>query len=197
MIQIAKFEKVSYEEWEKAFMKLYDEVMIAQIKAEHEEGVEFEYVRNEEHFNSLSHTIYDDIKLPTRATSGSAGYDFYFPMGTTTLNMGVSTTIPTGIKCKIEEGWVLKLYPRSSLGFKHRLQLDNTVGIIDSDYYNNSGNEGHIYIKITNDCKDAEPCTLEHDERYAQGIFVPYGITVDDAPLNAQREGGMGSTGDK
>lgn len=190
MQRIAQFEKITYEQWEKDFLPLYVEVM-RMIKEVPEDQ---EYEVDQEHFNSLSHTIYDDIKLPTRSTSGSAGYDFYFPMGTTVLNMGVSTVIPTGIKCKIEGGWVLQIYPRSSLGFKNRFQLDNTVCIIDSDYYNNESNEGHIFIKVTNDCKDATQCTLEHDMRYAQGIFMPFGITYDDE-VTAKRVGGIGSTG--
>ena len=95
----------------------------------------------------LAKDAYEIIKLPKRATKGSAGYDFYAPFDFT-LKPGETIKIPTGIRCKMEEGWVLKIYPRSGLGFKYRLQLNNTVGIIDSDYYY-SDNEGHIMIKIT------------------------------------------------
>src|SRR5690606_15181129 len=87
--------------------------------------------------------IYERIKMPKRATIGSAGYDFFSPL-TFTLAPGETIKIPTGIRAFIEEGWVLKCYPRSGLGFKYRLQLNNTVGIIDSDYYD-SDNEGHIF----------------------------------------------------
>ena len=92
----------------------------------------------------------------------------------------------------MDEGWVLKIYPRSGLGFKYRLQLNNTVGIIDSDYYY-SDNEGHIMIKITNDSKDGKTVEIRAGEGFAQGIFVEYGITYDDE-ANEERNGGFGST---
>ena len=88
--------------------------------------------------------------------------------------------------------WVLKIYPRSGLGFKYRLQLNNTVGIIDSDYYN-SDNEGHIFIKITNDSREGKTVQVQENTGFAQGIFLEYGITVDD-DATAVRNGGMGST---
>ena len=135
--------------------------------------------------------VFDDIKLPARATSGSAGYDFYAPYGFT-LAPGETLKIPTGLRVKIDEGWVLKIYPRSGLGFKYRLQLNNTVGIIDSDYYN-SDNEGHIFIKITNDSNEGKTIELKKGEGFAQGIFVEYGITVDDEACGV-RNGGFGST---
>ncbi|MGM9970861.1 MAG: dUTP diphosphatase, partial [Anaeroplasmataceae bacterium] len=91
--------------------------------------------------------MYKEIKLPKRATVGSAGYDFYAPFDIN-LAPGETIKVPTGIRSYIENGYVLEIYPRSGLGFKYRLQLNNTVGIIDSDYYN-SKNEGHIFIKIT------------------------------------------------
>ena len=77
------------------------------------------------------------IPLPRRATSGSAGYDFALPCDLT-LRPGETAKIPTGIRARIAEGWVLMIYPRSGLGFKYRLQLNNTVGVIDSDYYHSS-----------------------------------------------------------
>ena len=101
--------------------------------------------------------------------------------------------IPTGIRTKIDNSWVLCLYPRSGLGFKFRLQLNNTVGIIDSDYYN-SDNEGHIFIKITNDTNTGKTVSLKQGDAFAQGIFVQYGITVDDDATGI-RNGGFGSTG--
>lgn len=135
--------------------------------------------------------IYSDIKLPQRATSGSAGYDFYAPFDFT-LCPGETVKIPTGIRAKMEDGWVLKIYPRSGLGFKFRLQLNNTVGIIDSDYYN-SDNEGHIFIKITNDSNEGKTVSVKKGEGFAQGIFLEYGITVDDE-ADGVRNGGFGST---
>ncbi len=130
--------------------------------------------------------------LPHRATAGSAGYDFFLPCPLS-LAAGESIKIPTGIRARIDEGWVLKLYPRSGLGFKFRLQLNNTVGIIDSDYYY-SDNEGHILIKLTNDSREGKTVELPAGAAFAQGVFVEYGITVDDA-VDAIRNGGLGSTG--
>ncbi len=134
---------------------------------------------------------FEHIKLPRRATSGSAGYDF-FAVKTVELAPGESVKMPTGIRVKIDEGWVLKIYPRSGLGFKYRLQLANTVGIIDSDYYY-SDNEGHIFIKITNDSRDGKTVKIKAGEAFAQGVFVEYGITVDDDATDV-RNGGFGST---
>ena len=135
--------------------------------------------------------IYESIKLPRRATSGSAGYDFFSPLDFT-LEPGQTIKIPTGIRCKIEDGWVLKIYPRSGLGFKFRLQLNNTVGIIDSDYYY-SDNEGHIFIKITNDSNEGKIVEVKAGQGFAQGIFLEYGITFDDDVTDI-RNGGFGST---
>ena len=135
--------------------------------------------------------VYDHIKLPKRATSGSAGYDFYAPV-TLTLKPGETVKIPTGIRVEMEENWVLKCYPRSGLGFKYRLQLNNTVGIIDSDYFY-SDNEGHIFAKITNDTNENKTVEIPEGTGFMQGIFVEYGITVDD-DVTSVRNGGFGST---
>jgi len=135
--------------------------------------------------------IYNSIKLPKRATKGSAGYDFFLPENLS-LGCGETVKIPTGIRCRMEDGWVLKIYPRSGLGFKYRLQLDNTVGIIDSDYYF-SDNEGHIMIKITNDGHQGKNIELAKGSGFAQGIFVEFGITFDDE-AEETRNGGFGST---
>lgn len=161
MKRIAKFEKVS----EAQFLKDFEDVCAKEV--------------------------YDGIKMPKRATSGSAGYDFYAPFDIS-LKPGQTVKIPTGIRVKIDDGWVLKIYPRSGLGFKYRLQLNNTVGIIDSDYYN-SDNEGHIFIKITNDSNEDKAFSVKAGEGFAQGIFVEYGITVDDE-ADGVRNGGFGST---
>ncbi|MBQ7794140.1 MAG: dUTP diphosphatase [Clostridia bacterium] len=134
---------------------------------------------------------YDAIKLPERATAGSAGYDFYAPFDFT-LKSGEGIKIPTGIRAKIPDGWVLMLYPRSSLGFGYRLQMDNTVGVIDSDYYY-ADNEGHIFVKITNDSRDGKTLEIKKGDAFCQGIFMPFGITEDDN-ANAIRKGGFGST---
>lgn len=138
--------------------------------------------------------IYDALKIPKRATRGSAGYDFYAPVDLE-LAPGETMKIPTGIRVKIATDWVLKCYPRSGLGFKFRLQLNNTVGIIDSDYYL-SDNEGHIFAKITNDSNEGKTARIPAGTGFMQGIFVEYGITVDDDVTEA-RNGGFGSTTNK
>lgn len=135
--------------------------------------------------------LYEAVKLPKRATTGSAGYDFFSPFDFT-LAPGETVKVPTGIRVKIDEGWVLKIYPRSGLGFKYRLQLNNTVGIIDSDYYY-SDNEGHIFIKVTNDSNEGKTVEIKSGEAFAQGVFVEYGITYDD-DVSEIRNGGFGST---
>ncbi len=145
--------------------------------------------RFREDFGSDADEVYGELILPRRATGGSAGYDFFSTLDFT-LEPGQEIKIPTGIRAKIDEGWVLSVYPRSGLGFKYRLRLNNTVGIIDSDYYGSS-NEGHIFIKISN-CGD-KTFSIKKGEAFAQGIFTEYGITVDDE-ADAVRDGGFGST---
>lgn len=135
--------------------------------------------------------MYESLLLPKRATKGSAGYDFFAPFSFS-LPPAATIKIPTGIRVKMDEDWVLKLYPRSGLGFKYRLQMNNTVGIIDSDYYA-SDNEGHIFIKMTNDSNEGKTVEITQGTGFAQGIFLEYGITVDDDAADV-RNGGFGST---
>lgn len=170
MKRIAQFEKVSRERFIKDFLDTFSSGDFSKEDA---------------------NRIYEEIKLPKRATKGSAGYDIYSPI-TFNLKPGETILIPTGIRVRIEEGWVLKLYPRSGLGFKFRLQLNNTVGIIDSDYYG-SDNEGHIFSKITNDSNEGKTVSIEAGTGFMQGIFVEYGITYDDDTSDV-RNGGFGST---
>lgn len=153
---------------------------------------QFFKVSEKEYLKDGSIDAYNSVILPKRATTGSAGYDFFAPE-TFTVKPRETIKIATGVRVKIDEGWVLKIYPRSSLGFKYRLSLNNTVGIIDSDYYY-ADNEGHIFIKMTN-CGDKE-LTVEKGKAFAQGIFVEYGITVDDE-CDVIRTGGIGSTDKK
>lgn len=168
MKRIAKFEKVSLEQ----FMGV--------VKDDFPEYTEDD-IRD----------MYESIELPKRATRGSAGYDFYAPFAFS-LPAGSTIKIPTGIRARMDEDWVLKLYPRSGLGFKYRLQLNNTVGIIDSDYYY-SDNEGHIMAKITNDSKEGKNLEISAGMGFMQGIFLEYGITEDD-DAQGIRNGGFGST---
>lgn len=135
--------------------------------------------------------MYKELKLPKRATTGSAGYDFFAPFAFA-LEKGETIKIPTGIRAIMPENVVLQIYPRSGLGFKYREQLDNGVGIIDSDFAN-SDNEGHIMLKITNDSKVPKIMDIERGKGFAQGIFMPYLVTDDDAATGV-RNGGWGST---
>ena len=168
MKRVAKFHKVSYERYLEDWKNLF--------------GDEREHVVKEQ---------YDNIQLPKRATKGSAGYDFFSPQHFS-LEPGKTITIPTGIRVEMEEGWVLKCYPRSGLGFKFRLQLNNTVGIIDSDYFY-SDNEGHIFVKMTNASNEGKIVNVNEGVAFMQGIFVEYGITYDD-DVEEIRNGGFGST---
>jgi len=135
--------------------------------------------------------VYSEIIIPKRATAGSAGYDFCSPIDFE-LKPGQTIKIPTGIRAKMDNGWVLMIFPRSGLGFKYRLQLNNTVGVIDSDYYG-SDNEGHIFIKITNDSNENKTVSVKAQDGFAQGVFLPFGVTEDDSQ-DAVRNGGFGST---
>lgn len=161
MKRIAMFEKVSLEQFRKAYP------------------------------NADAESVYGSIKLPKRATEGSAGYDFFAPFDIE-LKAGETAKIPTGIRVRMEDGWFLSLYPRSGLGFKFRLQLDNTVGIIDKDYYD-SDNEGHIMVKLTNDSKEGKTVSIFEGTGFVQGVFTEFGITVDD-DADGVRNGGFGST---
>lgn len=133
--------------------------------------------------------VYNDISLPKRGTSGSAGYDFFAP-DNVTINAGQSVRIATGIRCSMRPDLCLLIFPRSSLGFKYRLALDNTVGVIDSDYYG-ADNEGHIQIKMTN--HSDKDLVIEKGKAFAQGVFITYGLTDDDETATS-RKGGFGST---
>lgn len=136
--------------------------------------------------------IYNNIKLPVRATKKSAGYDIHTPIPFE-LNQNEGFKIPSGIRVRIDDGWWLMGLPKSGLGFKYRVQLDNTLAMIDGDYYD-SDNEGHIMIKITNDCKQNKTVKFEAGDKVVQSAFLPYGITYDDE-TDGVRNGGLGSTG--
>jgi dUTPase len=167
-METAKFYKVSYQQFEESYL-------------------DFDATASKEKIAE----IYESIQLPKRATKGSAGYDFYTPIDIH-LNPQETIKIPTGIRCEMNERWVLMIYPRSGLGFKYRLQLNNTVGIIDSDYFY-SDNEGHIFIKVTNDSNEGKVVDVKRGQGISQGIFMQYGIVEDD-DVTEVRNGGFGST---
>ena len=132
---------------------------------------------------------YDAIKIPVRATEGSAGYDFVCPFDLI-IKPGEMIKVPTGIRCYIEKNYVLQIYPRSSIGIKYQVNLANTVGIIDSDYYN-ATNEGHIITALVNrGNKDFE---IKKGDRIVQGKFAEY-HTADEDTVTAKRIGGFGSS---
>lgn len=133
--------------------------------------------------------IWEKIKLPQRATEGSAGYDFYSPFNFS-IEPGKTVTIPTGIRIDMQPGWFLGLVPRSGLGFKHGMRLLNTFGVIDSDYYY-ADNEGHIMAKIA---VENNLC-MQDGDRFMQGLLISHGITRSDSTLGINRTGGFGSTG--
>lgn len=138
---------------------------------------------------------YEDrgIELPKRKTGGSAGYDLA-AVEDMELLPGQAALIPTGLKAYMQPDEVLMIYIRSSLAVRHRLALMNQVGIIDSDYYDNPENEGHIQIAVMN--LGEEPFQVKKGMRLAQGIFAPY-LTIDGdlAGQGEGRRGGFGSTG--
>ena len=155
-----KFEKISYEEYEKATGK--------------------------------SRKSYDNYKLPVRKTKFSAGYDFESLIDFN-LEPGKIVAIPLGIKVTMNEDEMLMLVVRGSFGFKYNIRMCNQVGIIESDYYNNPTNEGHMYIKIQN--QGNEKFNIKCGDRICQGIFVKF-LTVDDEEkIENVRTGGFGSTG--
>lgn len=166
MERVSEFEKVSFEQFYKAVTDFYDE--------------------------EQARLLYESLQLPTRATSGSAGYDFHAPFSFV-LPAGKSILIPTGIRAKIEDGWFLGIFPRSSLGFKYNAMFANTIPVVDSDYYG-SDNEGHIFLSIVNRSKNKSEMSIVAGDKLAQGVFIPFGITQSDDVI-AQRNGGIGSTG--
>jgi dUTP pyrophosphatase len=134
---------------------------------------------------------YEDMKLPKRATKKSSGYDFY-SVYDFALNPGEEIKLPTGIKSYMLDDEELLLFPRSSVGFKYNVKFNNTIPKIDSDYYNNKNNEGHIWLKFTN--TGNKVWKVKKGDAIAQGTFYKYLVADNDAPINEERIGGIGST---
>ena len=166
--RVAKFYKVSKEQFIKDFM---DCIGGSEAAAER---------------------LYDNVKLPVRATKGSAGYDIISPVDIV-LEPGQGVKVPSGLRIKMQPGWMLLVLPKSGLGTKFRLQLDNTMGLIDADYYG-SLNEGHIMISVTNDSRQGRTVSIPAGKAFVQAVLVPHGITEDDE-AEGERTGGFGSTG--
>lgn len=172
MARIAKFEKISKEQFINDWITTYELSNNAETRDEVER-------------------IWENIRLPQRGTAGSAGYDFYAP-SQIILSTSETIKIPTGIRVAMDPSYVLMVFPRSGYGTKHRMQLDNTVGIIDSDYYY-ADNNGHIFIQVSKDSYEHNKLIIPTGSGFAQGIFVPFGLTLDDNAHDL-RKGGFGST---
>lgn len=151
----------------------------------------FEKISINEFLKSRNVEEYEKIILPRRGTQFSAGYDFYTPYEII-IKAREKAIIATGIKAYMQSNEVMLLVIRSSLGFKHGIRLVNQVGIIDSDYYNNDDNEGHILIGLEN--TSDEDVILKANDRIAQGIFIKYLIANNEEKPARRRIGGIGST---
>lgn len=174
MKRVAKFEKVSYEQFERDYLDT------------------FGYSNEEpsQRFRQEIESMYYGLELPTRATSGSCGYDIHSPFSFK-LKPKETIKIPTGLRCKIDHNYALFIHVRSSIGFKYHTVLSNITGIIDEDYYE-SDNEGHIFIKLVN--HGDKTLNISRGDAICQGVFIEYGITEDD-DVTIKRNGGIGSTG--
>ena len=135
--------------------------------------------------------LYDEYSLPKRGTKCAAGYDFY-ALYDYTLKPGETIKVPTGIKVCMEEDDVLFLIDRSSMGFKYNVRMCNQVGVIDADYYNNSNNEGHIWIRIQNE--GDKDYIVKKGDAMIQGVFIKYLKVDDEEKIENERIGGIGST---
>lgn len=134
--------------------------------------------------------LYNSYELPRRASKSSCGYDF-FSINDIVLHPGEIIKIPTGYKAKFMDDEALLLVVRSSMGFKYNVRMCNQVGVIDSDYYNNDSNEGHMWVALKNE--GDKDFVIKKGDAYLQGIFIKY-LTVDNDRVISVRVGGFGST---
>lgn len=167
--KVAQFEKVSWKQFQKDYVDTFGEGKTINM-------------------NDVK-DIYDNIKLPCRKTRFSAGHDISIPFNIT-LPSKERLMIPTGIRCKMETDYVMFIMPRSSLGIKKGLRISNTVPVIDSDYYN-ANNEGHIFVSVINDGREA--IKFKAGDHIIQALFIPYGV-ADEENIIVERTGGIGST---
>ena len=136
--------------------------------------------------------LYDSIELPKRSTMKSAGYDIR-SIQEGVIKPGKSMAFKTGLKVAMNSDEVLYIYSRSSQGYKYNVCLINSVGVIDSDFYNNPDNEGHFSIKLIN--LGESDFEVKIGDKIGQGVFMKY-LTVDDEEeIKGKRKGGIGSTG--
>lgn len=170
MGNINKFEKVSFNQYLKDYRSVFGD-----------DGVSDEVIKE----------LWDNIKMPKRATKGSAGYDFYLPFAVE-LYPGMDIVIPTGIRCQIKDGEFLSIYSRSGLGMKSYWRPANILPVIDADYYF-AENEGHIMIKIRMETTEGKSKMVGTGQAFCQGIFLKFDTTEDDSTTGV-RVGGFGST---
>lgn len=150
----------------------------------------FKIISQNEWNKQMEADLYQNIILPKRSTASSAGYDFYIPYDLI-IKPNEEVVIKTGIKSYMNNGEVLLIFVRSSLGFKYNIRLKNQTGIIDCDYFDNPANEGHIMVALKNEgSKDLE---LKCGDRFVQGVFVNY-LVADSDDTTQKRTGGIGST---
>lgn len=168
MKKVAKFEKVSFEQFKKDWIDTFENTYTEEEMME----------------------IYNNIKLPTRKTRYSAGHDICIPFDAL-IKSGDTLKIPTGIRCKIDKEYVMLIFPRSSLGIKKNMYITNTIPVIDSDYYE-ADNEGHIFLCVKNGGNSI--LKLNNNDAIVQAVFLQYG-TADDNDVKCKRNGGIGSTG--
>ena len=170
---VIRFEKVSFDQYLSMFRTADDDLTDEEVTA----------IRNS----------YNNIKLPSRGTPGSAGYDFVMPFDMCyNPEQHESVMVPTGIRVYMDPGYVLLIFSRSGLGTKYGMRLTNTIGVIDSDYYY-ANNEGHIICSISAD----KPFNIREGERFMQGLCFAYYTTTNDKPREHRRTGGFGSTDGK
>lgn len=150
----------------------------------------FEKVSIDEFSKYYDKKLYEEYDLPKRMTRHSAGYDFLAIEGFT-IKPGEIKKIPTGYKATFGNDEMLMIFVRSSMGFKYNVRMTNQVGIIESDYYNNIDNEGHMFVSLQNE--GDRDFVVKKGEGYAQGIFTKFLICDDDITTN-ERQGGLGST---
>ena len=136
--------------------------------------------------------LYDSYELPKRSTKKSAGYDIK-SLEDGIIKPGEAMTFKTGLKVCMNDDECLYILSRSSQGYKYNVCLMNSVGLIDSDFYNNSSNEGHFSVRLVN--FGTEDYVVKVGDKIAQGVLMKY-LTVDDEEeIKGKRKGGFGSTG--
>ena len=135
--------------------------------------------------------LYESYSLPKRSTKNSAGYDIA-SLEEYILKPGEAHIFVTGLKVTMNSDEVLYLYGRSSFGYKYNITLANSVGVIDSDFYNNIDNEGHFKVKLIN--HGEKEVKINIGDRIAQGVFMKYLIVDNEEKIIKERKGGLGST---